>query len=181
MTDGFTACCLSEGLDGPSDLSIAEGIPMRALAGWSVRHRRLVVAGWLVAVIGLGGVSQSVGGHYKDSLSLKGTQSFQAQTLLNRVAPKASGDREQIVVAVRKGKLTDPAVRRQVETMLAKVSALRYVASVATPYGAAGSAQTSRSGQIAFANVTLTKQGDKITKAQANQLVNTVKTVAGNG
>ena len=154
---------------------------MRALAGWSVRHRRLVVAGWLVALIGLVAVSQSVGSNYKDSLSLKGTQSFQAQTLLNRVAPKASGDREQIVVAVRKGKLTDPAVRRQVEAMLAKVSALPYVASVATPYGAAGSAQTSRSGQIAFANVTLTKQGDKITKAQATQLVNTVKTVAGNG
>jgi putative drug exporter of the RND superfamily len=154
---------------------------MRALAGWSVRHRRLVVTGWLVALIGLVAASQSVGSSYKDSLSLRGTQSFEAQTLLNRVAPKASGDREQIVVAVRQGELTDPAVRRQVEAMLAKVSALPYVASVATPYGATGSAQTSRSGQIAFANVTLTKQGDKITKAQATELVNTVKTVTASG
>jgi uncharacterized membrane protein YdfJ with MMPL/SSD domain len=82
-----------------------------------------VVAGWLVALIGLVVISQSVGSSYKDSFSLKGTQSFEAQSLLKRVAPKASGDREQIVVAVRQGKLTDPAVRSQVEAMLAKVAA----------------------------------------------------------
>jgi putative drug exporter of the RND superfamily len=154
---------------------------MRTLAGWSVRHRRLVVTGWLVALIGLVGLSQSVGSSYKDSLSLKGTQSFEAQTLLNKVAPKASGDREQIVVAVKQGKLTDPAVRNQVQAMLAKVAALPYVASVASPYAAAGAAQTSSSGQIAFANVTLSKQGEKITKPQATQFVNTAKSVAGHG
>ena len=123
---------------------------MRALAGWSVRHRRLVVAGWLVALIGLVGVSQSVGSSYKDSLSLKGTQSFQAQTLLNKVAPKASGDREQIVVAVRKGKLTDPAVRSQVEAMLAKVSALpvRRVSRLALRRGGIGSDLAVRSDRV---------------------------------
>jgi putative drug exporter of the RND superfamily len=140
-----------------------------------------VVAGWLVALIGLVVISQSVGSSYKDSFSLKGTQSFEAQSLLKRVAPKASGDREQIVVAVKQGKLTDPAVRSQVEAMLAKVAALGDVASVASPYGAAGAAQTSSSGQIAFANVTLTKQADKITKSQAKQFVNTALTGAGHG
>ncbi len=153
---------------------------MRTLAGWSVRHRRLVVTGWLVALISLVGISQSVGSTYKDSLSLKGTQSFEAQTLLKRVAPTASGDREQIVVAVKQGKLTDPAVRSQVQAMLTKVAALPDVASVASPYSA-GAAQTSSSGRIAFANVTLTKQADKITKSQATQFVNTAKTVAGHG
>jgi RND superfamily putative drug exporter len=154
---------------------------VRALAGWCVRHRRLVVTGWLVALIGLVGISQSVGSSYKDSFSLKGTQSFEAQTLLKRVAPTASGDREQIVVAVKQGMLTDPAVRSQVEAMLAKVAALGDVASVASPYGPAGRAQTSNSGQIAFANVTLTKQADKITKAQAKQFVSTALTGAGHG
>src|SRR5947208_2773734 len=121
---------------------------MRTLAGWSVRHRRLVVAGWLVALISLVGISQSIGSSYKDSFSLEGTQSFEAQTLLERVAPKASGDREQIVVAVKQGKLTDPAVRSQVEAMLTKVAALGYVASVASPYRSAGTAKTATSGQI---------------------------------
>ena len=106
---------------------------MRTLAGWCVRHRRLVVTGWLVALIGLTAISHSVGASYKESFSLPGTQSFEALNLLQKVAPKASGDREQIVVAVTQGKVTDPAVRSQVEAMLAKVAALGEVASVASP------------------------------------------------
>ena len=97
------------------------------------------------------------------------------------MAPKASGDREQIVVAVKQGKLTDPAVRSQVEAMLTKVAALGDVASVASPYGPAGAAQISSSGQIAFANVTLTKQAVKITTSEAKKFVDTAKTGATNG
>src|SRR5665213_4137946 len=122
---------------------------MRALAAWCVRHRRVVVLGWLVALIGLSVISQGVGSRYKDSFSLNGTQSFAALHLLQKVAPKASGDREQIVVAVKQGKLTDPAVRSQVEAMLTKVAALGDVAWVASPYGSAGAAQISHSEQIA--------------------------------
>jgi RND superfamily putative drug exporter len=55
---------------------------MRALAGWCVWHRLLVVIGWLVALIGLSVISQSVGSSYKDSFSLNGTQSFEALNLL---------------------------------------------------------------------------------------------------
>jgi RND superfamily putative drug exporter len=154
---------------------------MRALAGWCVRHRRLVVTGWLVALIGLSAVSQSVGSSYKDSFSLNGTQSFEALNLLKKVAPKASGDREQIVVAVKHGKLSDPAVRHQVEAMLAKVAALGDVATVASPYAPAGAAQVSSSGQIAFANVTLDKQAVKITTGEAKKFVDTAKTGAKHG
>ena len=103
---------------------------MRSLAAWCVKHRRIVVVTWLIALIGLTLISQSVGSSYKDTFSLNGTQSFQALNLLQKVAPKASGDSEQIVVAVKQGKLTDPAVRSQVAAMLAKVAKLTDVASL---------------------------------------------------
>ena len=74
---------------------------MRALATWCVRHRRVVVAGWLVAARRADLIGQGVGSSYKDSFSLTGTQSFEALNLLQKVAPKASGDREQIVVRRR--------------------------------------------------------------------------------
>ena len=154
---------------------------MRNLASWSVRHRRLVVAIWLTALIGLSVISQGIGSSYKDSFSLNGTQSFDALNLLQKVAPKASGDREQIVVAVKQGKLTDPAVRAQVETMLAKVGALGDVASVASPYGPNAAAQIAKSGQVAFANVTLTKQGEKVSVAEAKLFVKTAQAGAKNG
>jgi len=154
---------------------------MRALAGWCVRHRRIVLAAWVLALIGLSVLSQSVGSSYKDSFSLNGTQSFQALSLLQKVAPKAAGDREQIVVAVKQGKLTDPRVRAQVEAMLAKVAALPDVASIESPYGPHGAAQVSRAGQIGFANAILDRQAIKITTSEAKQFVDTAKAGAGNG
>src|SRR5438876_10481499 len=75
-------------------------LSMRAFATWCVRHRRMVVTGWLTALIGLSLLSHSVGSSYKDSFSLNGTQSYEALQLLQQVAPKASGDREQVVVSV---------------------------------------------------------------------------------
>src|SRR5579863_9426524 len=105
---------------------------MRSVATWCVRHRRLVLAGWLVALVGLTFIRSGVGTAYKDSFSLNGTQSFEAQNLLTRVAPKASGDREQIVVAVSSGKVTDAGVRAQAERTFARVAALPDVASVAS-------------------------------------------------
>jgi len=154
---------------------------MRALAGWCVAHRRWVVVGWVVLLIGITLISRSVGSAYKDSFSLNGTQSFEAQTLLQKVAPKAAGDTEQVVIAVQQGKVTDPAVRAQVTTMLDKVAALGDVASVDSPYGPAGRAQISRSGQIAFANVHLTTPSIKVPISAAHELVNTAKAGAGNG
>jgi len=154
---------------------------MRALAGWCVRNRRLVVAGWVVVLVGLSVISHSVGSRYEDSFSLNGTQSFEALSLLQKVAPSASGDREQIVVAVRHGKLTDPDVRVRVEAMLAKVAALRDVASVASPYEPTGTTQLSTSHQVAFATVTLDEQAAKITTSEAKQFVDTAKTGATHG
>ena len=154
---------------------------MRTVARWCVVHRRVVLAGWLAALIGLTVISQSVGSAYKNSFSLKGTQSFEALTLLERSAPKASGDVEQIVLAVDHGRLTDPAVRAQAEAMLTKVAALPEVASVASPYAAHASEQISPSGQIAFANVTLNGLSNKFTVGQAQEFVNTARAGAGNG
>ena len=154
---------------------------MRSVATWCVRHRRLVLAGWLVALVGLTFVSGSIGTAYKDSFSLNGTQSFEAQNLLQRVAPKAAGDHEQIVVAVHDGKVTDAAARAQIQSMLARVAALGEVASVASPFGPHAAAQISPSGQIAFANVTMAKQAVKFTTTQAKTFVRTAQAGAGRG
>ena len=82
---------LPAALEAVNGLANSKGtLSMRALAGWCVRHRRLVVTGWLVALIGLTVISQSVGSSYKDSFSLNGTQSFEA------LQPAAEGGAEGI-------------------------------------------------------------------------------------
>jgi RND superfamily putative drug exporter len=154
---------------------------MRTLATWCVRHRKIVLAAWLTALIAVAGVLSAAGSGYENSFSLKGTQSAAAQNLLKQAAPKASGDREQIVIAVNHGKVTDPTARAQAQRMLARVAKLPEVASVLSPYSPAGHAQISKSGQVAFADVTMTKLATSFSTAQAKQFVNAARAGAGNG
>ncbi len=154
---------------------------MRSVARWCVRRRRVVLASWLVALVGLTALSQSAGTEYNDSAGSKGTQSYEAQTLLERSAPKAAGDREQIVFEVDHGRVTDPAVRTRVQATLARVATLRDVASVASPYAAGGAAQISPSGQVAFANVTLDALATKFSTSQAQRFVDTARAGSGHG
>ncbi len=154
---------------------------MRAIATWCVRHRRIVLAGWLVGLVVLAGAVSRIGTGYENSFSLKGTQSFEAQRLLQRAAPKASGDREQIVIAVDHGTLRDPAVRQHAEQMLDRVAKLPEVASIGSPFTPAGAAQISKSGQVAFATVTMTKLATSFSTAQADRFVDTARSGAGDG
>src|SRR5438270_12595699 len=114
---------------------------MRPLARWCFTHRRLVVLGWLAAIVGLSAIHGAAGSAYSDNFRLSGTQSFDAVNLLKRNAPAASGDTEQIVLAVNRGRVTDPAIRARVQTMLSAVAKVPHVSVISSPYGAQGASQ----------------------------------------
>jgi RND superfamily putative drug exporter len=154
---------------------------MRSIGRWCVVHRRTVLGGWIVGLVLLTVLSQSAGSDYKNSFSLNGTQSFEALQLLERAAPKASGDVEQVVFAVKHGSVTDPAAKARANAVMKKLSALPEVASVASPYATGATAQISKSGQIAFANVTMTKQAQKYSVGQSDTFVNTATSGAKDG
>ena len=128
---------------------------MRTLARWCFRHRWIVLVGWIVAFAGLNAIHAGTGSDYKDEFKLSGTDSFDALNLLQKSAPKASGDQEQLVLAVKDGKITDPQVKARVETVLNAVEKMPHVASVASPLADGNEAQVSKDGRIAFATVTL--------------------------
>ncbi|HEV7492567.1 MMPL family transporter [Baekduia sp.] len=128
---------------------------MRTLARWCFRHRWIVLIGWAVALVGLSAIHAAAGSNYKDEFKLSGTDSFDALHLLQKSAPKASGDQEQLVVAVKDGKITDPQTKARVQTALDAVGKMPHVASVASPFDTGNEAQVSKDGRIAFATVTL--------------------------
>src|SRR5215218_1922658 len=128
---------------------------MRKLARWCFQHRWIVLVGWIVAFAGLNAIHASTGSDYKDEFKLSGTDSFDALNLLQKSAPKASGDQEQLVLAVKDGKITDPQVKARVETVLNAVEKMPHVASVASPIADGNEAQVCKDGRIAFATVTL--------------------------
>src|SRR5438270_2008385 len=107
---------------------------MRTLAGWCHRHRILVVAVWLLAAAAATAAEAASGSAYSDNFKLPHTESFAAVQLLQRYAPRASGDTEQVVVAVRQGTVSAPAIRAQMDSLLAEVARRPHVAGVVSPY-----------------------------------------------
>jgi RND superfamily putative drug exporter len=147
---------------------------MRTLARTCYVHRRLVLLGWIVALVGVTVIHGAVGSSYSDNFKLPHTQSFDAVRLLQRNAPKASGDTEQLVIGARQGKVTDAAVRSQAEAVLSQVAKQPHVSSVASPYAPTGKAQISPNGDVAFANVTFDAQSNKISNTEAKALVDKI-------
>jgi RND superfamily putative drug exporter len=154
---------------------------VRKLARWCFTHRRIVVLGWIVALVAATAIHSAAGSAYSDNFQLSGTQSFDAVTLLQHAAPKASGDTDQIVIAVKQGSVTDPAVRAQVNAMLTSVAHLPHVSQIASPYGPRGASQISRSGQVAFANVTFDVRANNVSNAAAKTFVSTAQAGSGHG
>ena len=125
---------------------------MAAIARWCFQRRAWVLVGWLALLAVLGVTGRTAGSAYSDSLTLPGTGSTTALTLLQQAFPGHAGDQDTIVWRARGGADT-PAVRVRITAMLDRVAAAPAVASVISPYSARGAAQVSRNGQIAYATV----------------------------
>ena len=155
---------------------------MRKLAHWSFSHRRIVLAAWLVVVVGLTVLHSAAGSNYRDSFKLSGTESSEAQELLEQSSPRTSGDVDRIVVAAEDGKsIREPAARSDVTAMLSKVEGLPHVGSVASPYAAGSSDQISEDGRIAYATVTFDEQANDLPTGAVERVIDVAQEAGGNG
>jgi RND superfamily putative drug exporter len=127
-----------------------------ALAAWTTSHRRLTVALWLGALaVGIG-VWLGAGSRYANVFRLPDTPSQRARTLLAEGFPSRAPDANQIVLHARSGTLRTPALRRRVQTMLARVARLPHVDAVTSPYANRPPA-LSRDGTIGLATFVLAR------------------------
>jgi RND superfamily putative drug exporter len=155
---------------------------MRKLAHWSFSHRRLVLAAWLVVVVGLTVIHSAAGSAYRDSFKLSGTESSEAQALLQQSSPQTSGDVDHIVLAAEDGgSIREPAVRSDVTAMLERVEGLPHVGSVASPYAPGSADQISKDGRIAYATVTFDEQANDLPTGAIERVVDVAQQGAGNG
>src|SRR3984957_400830 len=135
---------------------------MIRLARWCFQHRRTVVAGWLLAVVTMLGLSQGFGSHFNSNLSLPNTDSQAAVSLLTKNFPTASGEGDQIVIQATGGTtVRSGPVQAAVTRALARGAEVPHVESVGSPYTKEGAAQISRDGTVAFATVTWDAQAAK--------------------
>ena len=115
------------------------------------RHRWRTFGAWLLALIVIQGVAQSVGVKEISSFRLPGTESQRAYDLLAEHFPAAKGDTDQIVYKARTGALTDTANRFRIAGSLKEVRAQKDVASVASPFAEGG--RLTKDGRIGVATL----------------------------
>ena len=153
---------------------------MASLARWCFTHRWRVVAIWLLVLVAAAGGGAAAGTSFNTNLSLPGTDSQAAASLLAAHFPAVSGEGDQVVIQARHGAAIGSApVRAAVTAALARAAAVPGVQSVASPYGPAGAAQISRSGTIAFARVTWNRPSAQVTTADARNLIRAAESADG--
>jgi RND superfamily putative drug exporter len=138
-------------------------------------HRRIVVAAWIVAAVGIFAVSSSVGKKTASDFTLPGTGTQHALDLLQSKFPAQAGDADQIVFHARGGTLKQGANRAAIDTTVARVARLPHVAGVVGPF-ATGARAVSRDGTIAFATVTFDERANVLPKAAVNRVIATAET-----
>jgi RND superfamily putative drug exporter len=153
---------------------------MRRFATWCTGHRKTVIIGWIVALIGAGMLASSVGSDFSEEFKLPASDSQEAFDLLETKFPAQSGDTATIVYKADGG-VESAAVKRTMAPVFADVAKLPHVSEVATPYEGDGTAAVSDDGKIAYATVQYDTTTNKLEKDDIKKLVATSQKADGSG
>ena len=93
---------------------------LRRIASWCYRRRRVVVAAWIVALIGISVLGQTAGGNLLKTFSLPGTESQRAFDVLGQQFQR-KGDTGDLVFKAKGGDVRAAAVRAEIEPVIAKL------------------------------------------------------------
>jgi RND superfamily putative drug exporter len=143
---------------------------MRRFATWTTGHRKTVIIGWIVALIGVGMISGAVGSDFSEEFKLPSSDSTEAFELLEDRFPQQSGVTAEIVYKAPAG-ADSPAVRKKMEGVFAEAEKLPHVSGVASPYAAGGAGAISNDGEIAYATVQYDVSTDKLEKNDIKKLI----------
>ncbi|MGB8944151.1 MAG: MMPL family transporter [Streptomyces sp.] len=148
------------------------------MARWCYRHRLVVLVLWVGALFGLGAAGTSAGTDYSNVFSLPDTDSKRAYDLMTKAFPESSGDTDTVVWRVDQGaSARDADVRSRIEPALKEIAGMKGVGEVASPYAskAAGAAQISEDGRIAYARVSFAEEANSVPKDLVQDVVDTAQ------
>jgi RND superfamily putative drug exporter len=117
-----------------------------------VRHRRVVLGIWIVALVALGAGAATRHSVLRDVFTVPGTNSQSAADVLDQRFPAQQQPQATVVIAAPAGRtVTAPSSEAAIGTMLAAVREQPGVASVSNPFGTPP--RVSTDGRIAIATV----------------------------
>lgn len=126
---------------------------MSTLARWCIRHRFVVLAIWIALFLGLTSLNQSVGPDFRDSFSLKGTESTKAYELLTKGMEKASVESDSVVFHVTQPGDTIAQHATTITKVLTNIAKVKSVTGVDSPLDPKFIYQNSPNGTIAYGTV----------------------------
>jgi RND superfamily putative drug exporter len=130
----------------------------RRLGSWCHDRRRLVLAVWIVLLVGGLGISSAVGDNYGQDFTLDGFESTDGFNMLEDQFPDGPNSPfyGTIVFEAKQG-VDDPSVKAPMEAFFAQVAQIKGVQLVESPYAPGFERQISTEGAapgtIAYANV----------------------------
>jgi putative drug exporter of the RND superfamily len=141
------------------------------IATWTMRHRRITVVVWIVALIGISVAANAIGTRQATNFTLPGTESQRAVDLLQSEFPAQAGDQDQIVFRAESGRIDTPAQRARIQPMLHQVAEQPHVSGVVSPFSRDGSDAISNDGRIAFATVSFDERANDVPKSAAERVI----------
>ena len=131
---------------------------LRALTRFCYHRRGTVVIAWVALLVGLFVLNAVAGGAYRTEFGLPGSETDEANAILNRHGFNArTGDTAQVVFAAEQG-IADPAVRTAIEGLLAAIGQRVPDAALSSPYSPEGTRQVAANGKVAYAEINLAKR-----------------------
>src|SRR4029078_2969835 len=112
--------------------------PLGRLAGVMFRRRGRTVLAWVAALLVAVGLASAFGGEFKADYSAPGSDSGQAQQLLEDRFPSEAGATVDVVIHADAG-AQSPTVKSDVKKLLSGLAEVPHVVSVDDPFAAPGS------------------------------------------
>jgi RND superfamily putative drug exporter len=150
------------------------------MATWCTGHRKTVILGWIVALVGCGMIAGAAGSSFSEDFKLPASDSAEAFELLEDEFPAQSGDTATIAFKASNG-VNSPAVRTTMEGLFARAEKLPHVSEVASPYESGGAAAISEDGTIAYATVQYDVFTNEIEKGDTKKLIADAEGASGDG
>ena len=105
------------------------------LARWCFRKKWVVLAVWLVVLIGAGILASASGGKTNDAVTIPGTEAQRAVSVLEAKLPAASGASTQVVFATTSADITGAKYQAAIEAAVKKLTAIKgQVIGATDPY-----------------------------------------------
>jgi putative drug exporter of the RND superfamily len=142
-----------------------------AVGGFCARRPYPVAVTWLVIVVAIVAVTNSVGKQTSDNLTLPGTGSTQAQDLLQDNLPKQANGTNPVVMEASTGKLTTGKNEQAVKATVSSLKKAPHVISAVSPLSNEGAGALSKDKQIGYISVTIGLSSSDLTEDQANEII----------